>query len=187
VSFIRILTSEQFSLFQFWFDLREQRPRGRFFARQIRHVYIKRKAMKKFILCSILSALTLPAMAQSTQETETVTISNPALKIELPSKSYRMSSEDFYPFRGKYELSNGQTLSLFERVDGRYAQVSGQPSHKIIAAEHNAFVALDRQLKMRIDIKDNGEVDGELYMLVPSKKQANGEISPEQFVLVAFR
>lgn len=143
--------------------------------------------MKKFILCSILSALTLPAMAQSSKEVETVTISNPSLKIEVPSQTYRMSSDDFYPFRGQYELSNGQTLALFERVDGRYAQVSGQSSHRIVATAENAFVAIDRQLKMRIDLKDNGEVGGELYMLVPSKKQANGEVSQEQVVLLAFR
>lgn len=143
--------------------------------------------MKKLLICSLLSALALPVLAQTGQEVETVTISNSAQKIEAPSKTYRMSSEDFYQFKGTYSLSNGQDLSLFERGNLKYAQVSGQARHEIVATADNSFVALDRQLKMRIDLKDNGEVGGELYMVIPAQVQANGKLSGEPILMIAFQ
>lgn len=124
--------------------------------------------MKKIILFSVLSALSLSGMAQSTQQVETITISKSVTEIEAPDRTYWMPPERFYQFLGSYDLANGQTLSLFERGTFKYAQVSDQPRHRIVATGKNTFVALDRQLKMRIDLKEDGEASGELYMVVPA-------------------
>lgn len=143
--------------------------------------------MKKLILCSMLSALTLPVLAQTGQEVETVTISNAAPKIEVPSASDQMSSDRFYQYKGSYELSNGQSLSLFERGKFKYAQVSDQPRHRIIATGRNTFVALDRELKMRIDLKEDGDFTGELLMRIPAQVQAHATADPEGVLILALK
>jgi hypothetical protein len=143
--------------------------------------------MRKLILCTFLSALSLSAFAQTPNDVETVTISKPQLTIEIPARTYRMTPEEFYQFKGLYELSNGQTLSLFQRGNAQYAQVSDQERHKIVATADNAFVALDKQLQMRIDIKDNGDVTGELLMVVPAKTLSDGTVRKEQYLVASLR
>ncbi len=143
--------------------------------------------MRKLFLCTVLSALSFSAFAQATNDVDTVTISKPQLRIEIPAKTYRMTSEDFYQFKGVYSLSNGQTLSLSQRGNTQYAQVSDQERHKIVATADNAFVALDKQLQMRIDIKDDGDVTGELLMIVPAQTLSEGSIRKEQLLVANFR
>jgi hypothetical protein len=143
--------------------------------------------MRKLFLYMALSTLSFSTFAQTTNDVDTVTISKPQPRIEIPARTYRMTPYEFDQFRGVYELSNGQTLSLFQRGNAQYAQVSDQESHKIVATADNAFVALDKQLQMRIDIKDNGDVTGELLMVVPTKNLVGGKASKEQILVASFR
>ena len=46
------------------------------------------------------------------------------------------------------------------------------------ATDNNAFVALDHQLKVRIEHNDDGSVSGELVMVVPSQNLSGGDIVP---------
>lgn len=138
--------------------------------------------MKTWILAGTLGVCALLANAQSLPDSQTVTIPGGRLQtIELPEHRYFMSAETFGQFRGGYELSNGQVLYL--RNAGSlgammYARIDDQEEHRIIAADSNRFVALDRQLAMRIDLRDNGSVGGEVLMLVPAEKLASGDIVP---------
>lgn len=143
--------------------------------------------MRKFFLCTVLSALSFSTFAQTTNDVDTVTISKPQPKIEIPARTYRMTPEEFFQFRGVYTLSNGQTLSLSQRGNAQYAQVSDQERHRIVATSDNAFVALDKQLQMRIDIKDDGDVTGELLMVVPAKNVIGGIPGKEQYLVASFR
>ena len=132
--------------------------------------------MKKFLVFLLaLGALPLaaqtPTPTPTEKELDTVTITESAEKITIPSRLYKMWPEEFYKFKGGYDLSNGQVLALFDRGRRMYAQIGDQPRHEIVATAQNAFVALDRQLKMRIDLHDNGDASGELYMVVPAQKQ----------------
>ena len=138
--------------------------------------------MKTWILAGTLGVCALLANAQTLPDSQTVVVPGGRLHtIELPAQKHFMSAETFSPFRGGYELSNGQTLYL--RNAGSigammYARIDDQDEHRIIATGNDSFVALDQQLAMRIDLRDDGSVGGEVLMRVPAEKLASGEIVP---------
>lgn len=144
----------------------------------------------KHILPGVLLAIaaSLATTAEITPAEETVNIPAPAQTIELPARRYHMARQDFDEFRGAYDLSNGQTLYLTHSGISMYAEIDHQGTHRIVAASPNSFVALDRQLKMHIDWKEDGTVGGELTMVVPRKQIAGSAAAPQQEVIVyAFR
>ncbi|MDN2676441.1 MULTISPECIES: hypothetical protein [unclassified Janthinobacterium] len=138
--------------------------------------------MKTWILAGTLGVCALLANAQTLPDSQTVVVPGGRLHtIELPAHKHFMSAESFAPFRGGYELSNGQVLYL--RNAGSigammYARIDNQEEHRIIATGSDSFVALDQQLAMRIDLRDDGSVGGEVLMRVPAEKLASGEIVP---------
>jgi len=138
--------------------------------------------MKTWILAGTLGVCALLANAQSLPDSQTVVIPGGRLQtIELPAQKHFMTAERFAPFRGGYELANGQVLYLRNASSIgaiMYARIDGQEEHRIVATDNNSFVALDRQLAMRIDLRDDGSVGGEVLMLVPAEKLASGDIVP---------
>lgn len=58
--------------------------------------------MKKLFLCVVVGALSLPAVAQTAAEVDSVTITDFHLRISIPDKFYRMLPEEFYNFKGAY-------------------------------------------------------------------------------------
>jgi hypothetical protein len=138
--------------------------------------------MKTWILASTLGVCALLANAQTLPDSQTVTIPGGRLHtIELPVHRHLMSAETFSPFRGAYELSNGQVLYLRNASNigaFMYARIDDQEEHRIIASSRDSFVSLDRKLAMRIDLRDDGSVGGEVLMQVPAEKLANGDIVP---------
>ena len=137
--------------------------------------------MKTWILAGTLGACALLANAQSLPDSQTVVIPGGRLQtIELPAHRHFMNAQDFAPFRGGYELANGQVLHLRNAgsIGAMYARIDDQDEHRIIAATSNSFVALDRQLAMRIDLRDDGSVGGEVLMMVPAESLASGEVVP---------
>ena len=137
--------------------------------------------MKTWILAGTLGACALLANAQSLPDSQTVVIPGGRLQtIELPAQRHFMNAQDFAPFRGGYELANGQVLHLRNAgsIGAMYARIDDQDEHRIIAATSNSFVALDRQLAMRIDLRDDGSVGGEVLMMVPAEALASGEVVP---------
>ncbi|MDX8122338.1 hypothetical protein SKZ59_11170 [Janthinobacterium sp. GMG2] len=138
--------------------------------------------MKTWILAGTLGVCALLANAQSLPDSQTVVIPGGRLQtIELPAQRHFMTAERFAPFRGGYELANGQVLYLRNASSIgaiMYARIDGQEEHRIVATDNNSFVALDRQLAMRIDLRDDGSVGGEVLMLVPAEKLASGDIVP---------
>jgi hypothetical protein len=145
--------------------------------------------MKKFVVCTLLGALALPVFAQAPEKTESVTITDPdaSVRIVVPGKNYLISSDEFYHFKGSYSLSNGQVLSLFDRGPFMYARLMGEKWHRIIATAPNAFVALDKQMKMRIDLNENGDASGELYIATPMLGQVPTDGKDVQLQRIAFR
>ena len=131
-----------------------------------------------------MGAAWLPAVAQTAEQEDTVTIPAPLLRIEAPTNRRYMDPVEFRTFKGDYQLSNGQVLAL-KRVGARmYAEVGQLGEHQIVAVSHNTFIALDQKLKVRIDIDDSGDVGGELLMVVPASVAGQGQ---EQLLRVAFR
>ncbi|WP_338678606.1 hypothetical protein OPV09_14885 [Janthinobacterium sp. TB1-E2] len=138
--------------------------------------------MKTWILAGTLGVCALLANAQSLPDSQTVVVPGGRLQtIEMPVHKHFMTAERFAPFRGGYELANGQVLYLRNASSIgaiMYARIDGQEEHRIVATDNNSFVALDRQLAMRIDLRDDGSVGGEVLMLVPAEKLASGDIVP---------
>lgn len=138
--------------------------------------------MKTWILAGTLGICALLANAQTLPDSQTVVIPGGRIQtIELPAHKHFMSAQEFSPFRGGYELSNGQVLYLRNASSIgaiMYARIDDQEEHRIVASSSDSFVALDRQLAMRIDLRDNGSVGGEVLMVVPAEKLASGDIVP---------
>jgi len=132
------------------------------------------------LLGAALCAAALGAAAQSQQE-ERVTIPAPRLTIDVPAHHYSMNPSEFADFRGGYTLSNGQTLYLKHNGIAMYAELDDQGPHRIVATGPSSFVALDRKLSVRIDLKPDGDVGGEVLIAMPVGVAANGE--PEERVV----
>ena len=106
-------------------------------------------------------------------------------RIDLPERYRRMAPQEFDNYRRDYTLSNGHTLTIAPRGVHMYARIDGEPWHKIVAAAPNTFVALDRQLKMEINLLDDDKVQGWVTMVVPARTLASGEVVPERVVRLA--
>lgn len=141
--------------------------------------------MNKWLASMALCVVSLSSGAQTPLPDERVTIPGGALKIELPARYYYMESAQFDDYRGSYTLSNGQTLYLTNRGRFMYAEIDNQGDHRVVATGRNAFVALDRKLKMRIDWRDDGSVGGEVTMVVP--RQVAGGPPVEEVVTMVMR
>ena len=144
--------------------------------------------MKTIILSTLLglSATCLAASAQTLPQDKTVEVPGHSLRIDVPDQPHYMLREDFLNFAGAYDLSNGDTLQLRRSGSIMYARIGNQPEHRIVATSRNAFVALDRQLKVRIDHHDDGSVGGELVMVVPARRLADGGTQGEHLATLAF-
>ena len=128
----------------------------------------------------------MAASAQTLPQDKTVDVAGHSLRIDVPDQPRYMAREDFQQFAGAYDLSNGDTLQLRRAGGIMYARIGNQPEHRIVATSRNAFVALDRQLKVRIDHHDDGSVGGELVMVVPARQLADGSAQGEHLATLAF-
>lgn len=149
--------------------------------------------MKSVLLSATLAfALAGAAQAQSQgqsapiPESQRVAVPAHNLSIDLPARPYRMWRDEFKQFAGAYDLSNGDTLELRRDGAAMYARIGKQDEHRIIASSRNAFVALDRKLKVRIDLHDDGSVGGELVMKVPVQNLAGGGVTQERIASAMF-
>lgn len=149
--------------------------------------------MKKILLTALLgvcaSGLSPLTTAQQTKQGDTVTIPAPVpMQIAAPGPALYMDSAEFSNYQGEYSLSNGQTLTLTRSRFGTrmYAEVDSLGRHEIVNTGKDTFVALDRKLQMRFEFDNDGDVGGELMMVVPGKNIA-GVVGPEQLLRVAWR
>ncbi|MNN32755.1 hypothetical protein D3C81_1464870 [compost metagenome] len=133
----------------------------------------------RIISCIVIAASTL-ATAQVLPPERTVEVPALSLRITPPAQPRYISREDFQPYAGEYTLANGQTLRLRQYGGLLYAKVGNGEEHRIVAAAPNLFVALDRKLKVRIDRRDDGTLNGELVMMVPPQRMADGSMRLER-------
>ncbi|WP_295998658.1 hypothetical protein [Rugamonas sp.] len=146
--------------------------------------------MKTLMLIPLLGALSLSAVAQtaqdqSDQQQQYVPVNARESRIELPADYHKMWPSDYSNYIKLYSLSNGMTLSIFSRGDTMYASTD-HTWHKIVAVSPNTFVALDKQLKMHINLLDNDGASGDLLMVVPAQTLADHTILGEKVLYVAM-
>jgi hypothetical protein len=129
--------------------------------------------MKKLIIFSLLGALSLSSIAQTSDVntgTATVTVT-PKKDVFLAQHRYAMQSDEFYKFKRAYELSNGSTVSLYNRGSLMYAKLDGGIPERIVATSGNTFFSTKSDLKLKINLLDNGDAIGEAY--IPTKIARN--------------
>jgi len=146
--------------------------------------------MKKLILLALVSATSfvLPATAMAQEaKTPEVNISGPSLTLKGDQTVHYMDETEFAKFERAYDLSNGDTLSLFSRSNRKFAKLGDGRWHAIVATGHNSFMSKDRQLKMEINLQSEDEVSGYLLMPATSPTVAGNDVAWAPSVKVVFR
>lgn len=118
--------------------------------------------MSRILLGMIVGAISLAAVAQ-----ESASMAEGPV-ISVPAALHRGLSADFDTYVGAYNLSNGQTLTLTMHWTRMYATLDSGKKMEIVSTGKNSYVALNRQLKMNLDRRDDGEVKGELWLVAPA-------------------
>ena len=136
--------------------------------------------MKNTVISIIVIAASALATAQVLPPQRTVEVPALSLRITPPAQPRYLSREDFQPYAGEYTLANGQSLRLRQYGGLLYAKVGDGEEHRIVAAAPKVFVALDGKLKVRIDRRSDGTVTGELVMMVPPQRVADGSMRQER-------
>lgn len=142
----------------------------------------------KIVHSAILLGMLALVPAARAQQSDTISVpvrANDA-RIELPDSYSKMWPDRYDEYRGGYTLSNGQILSIRSFGTNMYAYVDNDHWHKIVAVAPNTFVALDRQLKMEINLHD-GDASGWLTMVVPAQQLSGGGFVPEKIVSFVMR
>lgn len=135
--------------------------------------------MKRLLIPAVLSLLALGATAQTQPDSEVRIHGN---QIEVPAQPYRMWQTNFDVYAGAYDLSNGETMTLFSRGSRMYAEIGDRPRTEVLAAKRNEFVAVDQQFKMTL-ASQMGDVTGELLLRAPgSSSLASAEVGVVRLV-----
>ncbi len=106
--------------------------------------------MKRLYVCMAIGLLSFAARAQSDTEMSSVTIPSARLQIEVPATAHRGMRGDFDEFKGAYDLSNGNVLSLTQQGRRIYADAGTGDKKEIVAIRHNVFVAFDALRSARV-------------------------------------
>ncbi len=122
--------------------------------------------MKRLLIPTFLGLLTLGASAQTESDADSA-VRVHGRQIEVPAQPHRMWQTNFDSFKGGYDLSNGEAMTLFSRGMRMYAVIGDRPMTEILAARRNEFVAADAQFKMTL-AEGQGEVTGEVLLKVPA-------------------
>lgn len=135
--------------------------------------------MKKLSLIALLAIAAPAAFAQSPSPTVTI----PAYTITMPERTVGKTAADFNTYRGAYDLSNGQVLSLTESATTMYAQLDDGSPRELAAIGHGRFVAKDLSMKITLERKIDGDFGGE--MLIARSPSVAGQ--PMEYVRIALR
>lgn len=134
--------------------------------------------MKKISLIVLLAIAAPVAFAQAPS-----TVKVPAYNLAVPEKTVGRTAAGFDTYRGAYDLSNGQVLSLTSGGATMYAQLDDGSRHELAATGYGKFVAKDLSMKITLERKMDGEIGGE--MLIAKSSSVAGQ--PMEYVRIALR
>lgn len=139
--------------------------------------------MRTMIVFSLLSALSLPVLAQSS-DVNSVTI-KPHITNPTAQQHYYMSPDEFGRFVATYDLSNGMSLSLYYKGFTMYAKLNNEFPDRLVATSMNSFESKDSMLRIHINLSNEGEASGEVQIPIISPTIA--DMKKPQFLVVALR
>lgn len=107
-------------------------------------------------------------------------------QIDLPANYRKMWPDEFAPYLRAYDLSNGQTLVVYNRGSMVYAALDGAHPHTLVALSANTFVATDRALKLHVDLDERDQASGYVLIAVPAQRMADGRLQPARLLQIAL-
>jgi hypothetical protein len=117
--------------------------------------------MKKQIILSILCATLFTSLSAYAQSDDVNTVTVVPKHVDMISMHrYPMQADEFYKFKGGYELANGMTVSLYNRGAIMYAKLDNGAPERIVATSRNTFLSTRSEMKLKINLLDNGEANG---------------------------
>lgn len=119
--------------------------------------------MKRVLLFVLLSGVALAAAGQ-TPPSQSVEVR--ASQFQLPAQAYPVVQRDLEDYTGAYHLSNGERMFIRKAGRRMYAEIGYRPRKELVAIGANEFMALDRQVRMSFVQDDEGEMTGELSMVM---------------------
>lgn len=125
--------------------------------------------MKRVLLSVLLASAALGAAAQDTGSSVEVRGS----QMQLPERAYPVFVEQVDAYRGVYDMSNGQKMTVSRQGRHMLLALGDQPVKKMIAISDQEFVAADQQLRVRFE-GDAWHMRGEMRMLVPRMAGTGG-------------
>jgi len=139
--------------------------------------------MKATIFTTALLCVLPCVVAAQTVDQQPSTVRVPApLSIDLPAKAISPALTNFDNYKGAYDLSDGRVISLTQRGTHMYAEIDGMERVRLLAADMNSFVAVDRSMKLNLGHRFDGDVHGEV-LLAPRDMIAGLPAKP---VLLSF-
>jgi len=138
--------------------------------------------MKKLLLLVLLAMTTTIVHTQ-----DSVFVTAPGASLDRSEQPQRVSGDDIVRYRGAYQLSSGQTLTLKGWGGRLYAAVDGQAQHELAATGEHGFTARDGLLKMHIELQGDGRASGQLLMWKPARDVADGGTGKPEPVVLALR
>lgn len=140
--------------------------------------------MKRLLLSILLGGFALSALAQDAADRSSSASAN---DIALPAHAYKMFPEDWDVYKGKYFMSNGESMVL-RRVGLRmYAEVAGGAPQQLVAAAENVFVAIDQRLKITLVDEGLGHITGQVVMVVARQMVQQQDAMRSDVVRLAIR
>jgi hypothetical protein len=139
--------------------------------------------MKRVLLSVVLAATAFGAVAQDGASSVEVRGS----QMQAPERAYPVFVEQVDAYKGVYDMSNGQKMTVSRQGRHLMLAIGEQPVKKMVALSDAEFVAADQQLRVRFE-GESFNMRGEVRMLMPRQIGSTGSTGSGELVrLVATR
>lgn len=138
--------------------------------------------MKRLLLFVVLSSVALSAAGQAPPGSS---VEVRGSLFQVPATPYKIW--DLENYTGAYHLSNGERMWIRQAGRRMYVEIGNRPRKEIVATGPRDFVALDRHLRMSFAETEDGDMSGELSMLLVVPRKLGDAGGSDVIRLVAGR
>nr|WP_314863222.1 hypothetical protein [uncultured Undibacterium sp.] len=97
-------------------------------------------------------SITGSAFAMSPDIDTTVTV-----KGSQKNHASYISPDEFLELGGRYQLDNGKTLTITQKQNRYYAEISGKSAVQVVPRSSALFVAADNSIKLQFQTENDGK------------------------------
>jgi hypothetical protein len=112
------------------------------------------KNSKYLLALTVFSAISITgsAFAMSPDIDTTVTV-----KGSQKNHASYISPDEFRELGGRYQLDNGKTLTITQKQNRYYAEISGKNVVQVVPRSSALFVAADNSIKLQFQTENDGK------------------------------